>query len=196
MDARDYYSSNAAAYDRENGEEDVVEPFRVERTRFLDALEGERVLDAGCGPGRDVHHFTGKGLDAYGVDVAEGMVERARATRDGGYVQGSIDALPFAEDAFDGVWCSAAIFLLDPDGMQDALEEYGRVLRDGGTLSVGFKLGEGVYGKEAFGDTVDQYFVAREEAEAMLDGAGFAVENVATADIGPDRVFAQYLCTR
>ena len=54
---------------------------------FVEALAGPAVLDAGCGPGRDAAFFAECGLDPVGIDLADGIVEYARANRPGRYLR-------------------------------------------------------------------------------------------------------------
>ena len=61
------------------------------RTGFLDAwmlramgaVEGRRVLDIGCGEGRFCRLLAGLGAEVTGIDLTEGLVERARALSTG-----------------------------------------------------------------------------------------------------------------
>ena len=45
---------------------------------------GRRALDFGCGTGRSTRFLTALGYDTTGVDISEGMLERARAADPGG----------------------------------------------------------------------------------------------------------------
>src|SRR5687768_6841087 len=45
---------------------------------LLPAVEGKRVLDAGCGPGVYAEWLAGQGAEVVGVDVCPRMVELAR----------------------------------------------------------------------------------------------------------------------
>jgi hypothetical protein len=52
------------------------------RSALLDAIEGDlpySILDLGCGPGRDLHHFRILGHDAVGLDGSKEFVAMARA---------------------------------------------------------------------------------------------------------------------
>lgn len=115
----------------------------------LDAAGGD-VLDVACGTGRFTRHVAGEAAFAWGIDLSDGMLERARryADRDGvGNVSfARMDAadLHFGDDAFDGVACCWALHLF-PD-VPAALSEVRRVLAPGGrfagvTLTGGGPLG-------------------------------------------------------
>lgn len=115
----------------------------------LDAAGGD-VLDVACGTGRFTRYVAREAAFAWGIDVSDGMVRRARryAERDGvGNVSfARMDAadLRFEADAFDDVACCWALHLF-PD-VARVLAEVRRVLKPGGrfagvTLTDGALLG-------------------------------------------------------
>ena len=90
---------------------------------------GDRILDAGCGSGRNAHYLLREGFDVYGVD------ENPRAVQefDGPARQASLDALPFEDAYFDVVICSAVLhFARDDAHFEGMVSELFRVLRPGG----------------------------------------------------------------
>jgi ubiquinone/menaquinone biosynthesis C-methylase UbiE len=111
--------------------------YRNTRAVMRDLLEpwlgsGQRILDAGCGPGGNGAWLCAHG-DVVGVDVSSDALAFVRARRPGTTpVQGSIDALPFPEAAFD-VAVAITVVTCVPDD-QRALVELARVLRPGGVL--------------------------------------------------------------
>jgi len=95
-------------------------------------------LDVACGPGSVVAAFALRVRRAEGLDATAAMLEQARklAAREGlrnvMWHQGSVYALPFADEAFDIVSCRYAFHhLLEP---ARALAEMVRVCRDGGRV--------------------------------------------------------------
>lgn len=53
--------------------------------RFLaEVVPGDAILDAGCGPGRDVAFFRERGREVVGIDLSSGMLIEARARVPGG----------------------------------------------------------------------------------------------------------------
>lgn len=96
---------------------------------ILLACAGGRVLDIGAGTGRLVQAFLRLGIDAYGVDVAGVVVERARSVAPSRFEQGSVLALPFADGSFDTVIANNLLECLTPDDVPAALAEMRRVTR-------------------------------------------------------------------
>jgi SAM-dependent methyltransferase len=106
---------------------------------WLDGLDRHaRVLDYGCGYGRLVGLLAGHGFDAVeGVDVAENMIERARAGQPGGRFAVLRDPprLPYGQDTFDAVMLFAVLTCVPSDeGQRGLVAELHRVLRRGGLL--------------------------------------------------------------
>ncbi|MBT6690484.1 methyltransferase domain-containing protein [archaeon] len=101
---------------------------------FLKNKKG-RVLDLGCGSGRNFYDI--EGLDFYGVDFSEKMVELAGAR---GYVEvkkAGVDAVPYDDGFFDCVIFSAVLHCVDSaEKRRKALEEVFRVLKNGGEALV------------------------------------------------------------
>lgn len=190
----DLYDRHAADFDDATALEDLPEEFRALLDSFVEEVAGPAVLDAGCGPGRDVAYFHDRGLDPVGVDLARGMVEYARERRPGEYLVMDVRALGFADDRFDGVWCPATVFFAPPAEMEAALREFVRVLRPEGVARVGFKLGDGRVEVEKWGATTTEYHVSEERARELLERAGFRVESVAVNSVSPERTFANFLC--
>ncbi|MGQ0838357.1 methyltransferase domain-containing protein [Actinokineospora sp.] len=97
---------------------------------------GERVLDVGCGTGSEVVVFAGSAV-AVGVEPNPGMcaVAAARAgASPARFVAGDAYALPFADGAFDAVYCERVFqHLAEPER---AAAEIARVLRPGGRAVV------------------------------------------------------------
>ena len=105
-----------------------------------DTLQGQAVLDVGCGSGRYLLHALRRGATrVIGVDLSPQMLARAgtelaalQPAADVDLVQGSLAALPVP-----GAWANLTICGLvvgHCDNLQQALAELCRVTRPGGTL--------------------------------------------------------------
>jgi ubiquinone/menaquinone biosynthesis C-methylase UbiE/glycosyltransferase involved in cell wall biosynthesis len=122
----------------------------VRRVFHLWSGRSLRVLDAGCGPGRHAATLARLGHEVAAVDFSEVMLRLAREVGRCGevprrirVVQSDVRALPFASASFDAVVCMEVLEHL-PGGHEDAravLQEFRRVLRDGGVVILEAPLG-------------------------------------------------------
>jgi len=121
--------------------------FEPELRGVIDELPLEpamRVLDLACGDGfytRRIAERLGTGGVVVGVDLDPAYLELARreAARHKGaaaieLVEASFDHLPFADGAFDLVWCAQSLYSL-PDPVV-VIEHVARVLCPGGIAAV------------------------------------------------------------
>jgi len=97
-----------------------------------------RVVDAGCGDGRNVDALARGGFQTLGIDVSPTALRRAAerfSTRglDGFFVRQDLGALDLATESVDAVTCIDVFnHIYDP---QAALAEVHRVLRPGGLFA-------------------------------------------------------------
>jgi len=129
---RDYELQTHPAEDRHwwyRGRRTVIE--RVVEALGLPAHA--RILDAGCGSGRNMVELAGHGA-VTGVELSDASVTLARARGCGEVVAGSVLEMPFADDSFDMAVSLDVIEHLDDD--HGALRELRRVVRPGGALLV------------------------------------------------------------
>ena len=89
-------------------------------------------LDVGCGPESWLRCV---GVQASGVDLSPEFVAEFRR-RGGEAVVGGATALPFADGAFDSVWCFGLLHHLADDAARRAVAEMQRVTRAGGCTVV------------------------------------------------------------
>lgn len=114
--------------------------------RLLDVDAEERVLDVGSGTGRALVAFANDvapGGHVVGLDISRGMCAVARTTAEQAgvanrvtVVRGDAEVLPFRANAFDAVFSSFTLELFDTPAIPVVLEEWRRVLRDGGRVGV------------------------------------------------------------
>ena len=113
--------------------------YRGRRTviaRVVEALGSPahaRILDAGCGSGRNMVELARYG-EVTGVELSEASVALARERHAGEVVAGSVLDMPFADGTFDLAVSLDVIEHLDDD--HAALRELRRVVRPGGALLV------------------------------------------------------------
>ncbi|EOW6647061.1 class I SAM-dependent methyltransferase [Cronobacter muytjensii] len=103
---------------------------------------GARVLDAGCGSGRDALAFHRMGYDVDAFDASRELVALARA-----HSGLPVKEMTFSEldavERYDGIWCCASLLHLSHDELPGAMQKLSNALRPGGVWYLSFKYGEG-----------------------------------------------------
>ncbi len=121
-------------------------PHIAEGLRLLNTQPGERVLEVGFGTGHSLialARTVGSTGKVIGIDLAEGMIAVAReqlrkenATNPVTLNRGSALHLPCATAAFDAVFSSFMLDLIDTPDIPCVLGEMRRVLKPGGRLGL------------------------------------------------------------
>jgi SAM-dependent methyltransferase len=102
---------------------------------------GARLLDAGCGSGRNLVYFLREGFDVCGVDTSPGAVAQVRLlaralapnSPEENFRQEPVEAMSFADESFDAVLSSAVLhFARDEAHWLAMVREMWRVLKPGG----------------------------------------------------------------
>ena len=168
------YSQGAAAYARDHAQKMVD---RVER--FVGSLpRNAQILDAGCGPGRDLERFVTADLRPVGIDLNRDFV--AMASEFAPVIEGDLRELVgcFSERSFDAVWASASLVHLDDAETLAVLQAFRRLLRRGGQLYA-CVMSEGKTGWLDESDGTRWYRAwPEQEFAALVENAGFAVDDV------------------
>jgi SAM-dependent methyltransferase len=104
---------------------------------LLDAIEAEapyRLLDLGCGPGRDLKAFKAMGHVPVGVDGSARFVEMARAYSGCEAWHQDFVKLDLPADFFDGVYANASLFHVPSAALPKVLNDLHAALKPGGVL--------------------------------------------------------------
>lgn len=141
-----------------------------------------KVLDAGCGAGRDTDLLSQKGLQVIGTDLSQGLLEEAKKAYPRlTFVKGDLRELPFASNSFDGIWAHASLLHLETvEDVKQALSEFSRVIKKQGILHVFVKSQTGTEKTAVVSDTLSnhdrffQYFT-KEELQTLLENTGFTL---------------------
>ena len=174
------YDENAPEFAAKFYETDVS----AQLDRFCHHLRpGARVVDVGCGPGRDLLSLIRRGFWTVGLDRSAGMLRQARTHGVKRLVQADARALPFAPGTLDGAWACASLLHLARAQLPGALAEMRRALGHGHVCLI-MKPGEGEDWRED-GSGKRRFFAYyhHAEVELALERAGF---RVLYCDLEPD----------
>jgi SAM-dependent methyltransferase len=106
-------------------------------------MPGMRVLDAGCGPGRNLVYLLREGYEVFASDQSSAAIAQTRALAAAlaphlpaeNFRVEPIEAITYPDGAFDLVICSAVLHFARDDAHFNAmLENLWRVLKPGGLL--------------------------------------------------------------
>lgn len=143
-----FYEAGASAFFASSVAIDLS-PIRKRFLRWVPA--GGRVLDAGCGSGRDARAFHEASYDVEAFDASPALVALARA-----HTGLPVAVRRFEEvedvDRFDGIWACASLLHVSPEALPDVFARLSRALVPGGALYASFKLGDGVTTRQVEGE--------------------------------------------
>jgi SAM-dependent methyltransferase len=104
-----HYDRSAQSFAEGTRDHDVSQNYAA----LLGAIEGKppfRILDIGCGPGRDLAYFRSIGHDAVGLDGSERFVAMAREATGCEVLHQSFLELSLPAAHFDGIFANASLF--------------------------------------------------------------------------------------
>jgi len=135
----DYYENNAQRYFEATRDTDM----HALRARLLAHVPaGGRILDAGCGSGRDSRAFLADGFSVAAFDGSAALAELAVE-----YIGQPVEVRTFSEvdwhEDFDGIWACASLLHVPWAELPDAVARLARALKPGGVLYMSFKYGRG-----------------------------------------------------
>jgi SAM-dependent methyltransferase len=141
MSSTEFYQRNADAFYGDTVTTDMAPLY----ARFLPRVKpGGRILDAGCGSGRDTLAFLRRGYQVDAFDGSSEMVRRASELTGIKVRQllfESVVYTPLAEK-YDGIWCCASLLHVERDMLPSVMGALRRALIPGGIMYLSFKYGE------------------------------------------------------
>ena len=150
----DYYATNALEVARRYEEVPSALASKFDVAFTL----GGKVLDIGCGSGRDLAVLARKGFDAYGVDPTSEFVDIAQRIHPeliGRVKVGQLPELgtPF-DGQFDGLLCCAVLMHLETTQLEESLEAFKLVIKPDGRVLISVpsaRADADMYGRDQHG---------------------------------------------
>lgn len=132
-----YYNKQALSFIQETVDVD----FFALQNEFVSRIhKGGRILDLGCGSGRDSKAFIAKGFDVVSVDGSEEMTKIASE-----YIGQEVLCSTFQDyepdGRFDGIWACASLLHLSKENIVLVMKKLAGALNEGGNFYVSFKYG-------------------------------------------------------
>ncbi len=151
---------------------------QIESFLKLVSTQHPKVLDVGCGAGRDIREFKKRGIDVEGLDYSHSAIESLKKQfPDGKFYEADMRAIGLESDAYDGLWACASILNVEKIEVPGVLKEFNRLLKKGGALFVSVKEGGG---ERMVPDKAGERFFSfytETELRTMITDAGFLVDH-------------------
>ncbi|HHX34611.1 MAG TPA: class I SAM-dependent methyltransferase [Gammaproteobacteria bacterium] len=181
-----YYEDNAEQFAQDTLNVDMSELYE----RFLALLlPSSRILDAGCGAGRDAAIFLQQGYQVEAFDASPKLVKIAKEVS-GIQVQLSTFLNFTSDQPFAGIWACASLLHVPAVNMSATLKHLGELLQPKGVMYVSFKYGE----DEAHRNGRHFTNCSEERLAEFLQDTGLSIyETWVSADQRPDREDEQWL---
>lgn len=183
----EYYDQNADAFVAGTRNADMSEQYRF----FLQYCPcGGRLLDLGCGSGRDSAYFASLGFAVTAVDGSAELCKRVKANY--GIEALCINFEDISFDAeFDAVWACASLLHVEKANMPDMFQKLSAALRPNGVLYVSFKYGseERFSNGRFFNDYTERDIAALLTPETQLTLREYRI----TEDVRPERAGERWL---
>lgn len=134
----DYYNKNA----KEFCENTVDADTSICRNAFLKYMAPKsKILDAGCGSGRDSKVFIEKGYDVTAIDASPEICKLATEFIGMSVLVKRFEDLSY-QDEFNGIWACASLLHIKKSKLPDVIEKLHNALKNGGVIYASFKYGE------------------------------------------------------
>ena len=160
---------------------------QYELNRFISFLpKNAKIIDIGCGSGRDVQYFTDYGFQVIGIDASASMIKEAmKNVPEGDFRTMSMQSLDFPEKSFDAAWVLDAISFIDKSDAVKFLSSLHAILEDNGVVFISARqgVGETEIEYEKLGNSkIKVSFFYEEEIENLLKENGFEIFNLFTQE--------------
>lgn len=128
-----HYDARAEAFWEGTRDHDVQQN-RAALLRNVEARPPLRILDLGCGPGRDLAAFRALGHEPVGLDGSPRFCEMARTLSGCEVLHQDLLALELPVERFHGVFANASLFHVPTQELPRVLRELWSTLEPGGVL--------------------------------------------------------------
>lgn len=148
--------------------------------RFVSMLPpNPRIIDIGCGSGRDAKVFSENGVSVVGIDFCQSLIDIAKKTAPLAQFQMmDIETDDFPEASFDGAWASCSLLHIPKKSFSPVLCKIHSCLKENGYFYLTLKKGTGEFVERdlRYGD-FEKFWALYEENELkeLLQSAKFKI---------------------
>lgn len=182
-----YYEDHADAFAANTKDVDFYDT----QERFLRWLpDGGKILDFGCGAGRDTKFFLQKGYEVEALDGSWKLCKIAEKNTGIKVTYQRFETFQ-KEECYDGIWACASVLHLPAEQLQMVLKNLAAALKKEGVLYLSFKYGteETIRNGRFFTDMTEEMF-----ASVLQQGLELTLEEEwVSADVRPGREKEQWL---
>lgn len=149
MNTLDYYNKNSEEYFNSTLNVDMTNTYKP----FLKLVPKDgKILDLGCGSGRDSMNFIKLGYEVIAVDGAKKLAKRASVLLGKEVIVSTFEELELKEK-FHGIWACASLLHIKREDLKTVLNNLYNNLDDNGVFYMSFK-----YGEKEYVDDKNRYF--------------------------------------
>lgn len=178
------YNAIAHLYDENYGAMDSYKPFI---DVFMDLLDGNRVVELGCGSGAVADYMTQNGCSVVAVDFSHALLNIARSRYPYiDFIEADIcDYIPPVK--YDGLFTKDVLFHLPPKDLERVVKNFKNILRDNGRFCIVMDL-PNTEGEQYFEEELDSRYqvyynyVSPEKIKQILERAGLQVDSLNVLD--------------
>lgn len=182
-----YYNQNADTFIAGTQNADMSEQYRF----FLKHLTpGGKLLDLGCGSGRDSAYFSALGFDVTAIDGSYELCKRVKENYGIEALCMRFEDIAFQAE-FDAIWACASLLHIKKTDISNVMEKVSAALKLGGILYASFKYGsdERISNGRFFNNYTECDLDSLLTPESQLE----LLEYWITEDVRPDRAGEQWL---
>lgn len=135
----DYYEKNFSSYAKLSSMIDMHEQWGI----FVACLKsGAKILDVGCGSGRDIKYFLGLGFVVDGLEPSTAMAEYAQKITGAKVYNLAAEEIDFTE-CYDGIWACASLLHMSKSALIETAPKIFKATKRDGYIYVSLKRGVG-----------------------------------------------------
>lgn len=161
---------------------------RASIERFSQLLPKKaKIVDIGCGSGRDAKIFDELGVQVLGIDFCSNLLEIAKKQAPHGQFQlMDVENIAFEQNSFEGAWAGCILSHIPKAKIPAVLKKIHFILKNEGYFYVTVKKGEGelIEKDTRYESQVEKFwsFFEEEEFKNFLEKAGFKILELCTVD--------------